>query len=427
MGNLVLGTKPYLNRVNIQRTTVMACILTNIDTEQFVERNDITEEKIAAENPLEKYLIKHNNITSLTKHQNTICIKWPMTLSSNSSTWLSTRKVGSEKKMTNTNNWIEKKTDAKPEPEKRTTDNPWSEKKANYNPWLINRGMNLTGNLANTTSEGLLISGVTQAREDLKERKVDNRIPLPISEVVSTFKETDEDEDKPVLRKSKSSRISGTGINSGMKKNEPWVPKSLAKEVKLGLLKRSGNLNKSLLNDVAESANDAAKESKAAINVGNWILTDSKPNYQKMNFMAASQRFGSLPQPLPVGKHSTEIQNKPWVPKSLAEKVRIGLLRSAGKMDKEDTDSENTAKETVNLNNSKIDSTSSSIIGDSLLNSSHVDAEHSPENLDTWIMDDNQSEASIITLDTITDNGDMDDFDDFADMEHELSMWISKA
>ena len=66
---------------------------------------------------------------------------------------------------------------------------------------------------------------------------------------------------------------------------------------------------------------------------------------------------------------------------------------------------------------------------ESLLNlSTYDDEESKSESLDNWIMDDNQSEASIITLDTITDSVDMDmeDFDDFNDMEHELSMWISK-
>merc|ERR1712147_46771 len=61
---------------------------------------------------------------------------------------------------------------------------------------------------------------------------------------------------------------------------------------------------------------------------------------------------------------------------------------------------------------------------ESLLNLSTCDdAESKSESLDNWIIDDNQSEASIITLDTITDSMDMDmeDFDDFNDMEHELS------
>jgi len=40
------------------------------------------------------------------------------------------------------------------------------------------------------------------------------------------------------------------------------------------------------------------------------------------------------------------------------------------------------------------------------------------------IMDDAASEASIVTLDTVTD--DSDDFDDFSDMKHELCQWISQ-
>merc|ERR1712106_652559 len=65
---------------------------------------------------------------------------------------------------------------------------------------------------------------------------------------------------------------------------------------------------------------------------------------------------------------------------------------------------------------------------ESLLNRPTSTAEDSKsESLDNWIIDDNQSEgASIIILDTITDSVDMEDFDDFKDMEHELSMWISK-
>merc|ERR1712215_522191 len=430
---------------NIRRATLMACLITNKDTEQLVKKNDITKEKIGAENPLGEYLFNPNN-NSFTKQQSPIYVKWPETLSTNSSSWLSTRRLGPEK-ITNTNNCIEKEADGNPQSGKRITDNPWSDKKAIYNPWLINRGMNLTCNLGSSV-EG------TKTREELKEKKVDSRIPLPMSDVVSNVKETDEEaEDKQVLRKTKNSVISGTGANLVGRKNGPWIPKSLPREGKLGLLKTNDNLNKSLLDDVAESnmerdsllklveplaennmklpidigsssasANDNAKESNAAINVGNWILTDTKTNHQKMNFMAASQRNGSLPKPSPAGKYSMEIQAKPWVPKSLAEKVRIGLLRSAGMINEEDTNSENTTKEIVS-----IDSTSSSSIQGTLPNASPIDAEHSQDNLDTWIMDDNQSEASIITLDTITDNGDMDDFDDFADMEHELSIWISKA
>jgi len=47
------------------------------------------------------------------------------------------------------------------------------------------------------------------------------------------------------------------------------------------------------------------------------------------------------------------------------------------------------------------------------------------ENQDANIsMDDAASEASIVTLDTVTD--DSDDFDDFSDMKHELCQWISQ-
>jgi CHAT domain-containing protein len=144
----------------------------------------------------------------------------------------------------------------------------------------------------------------------------------------------------------------------------------------------------------------------------------------------------------------------------LAEEVRKGLLSAGGEfkeaavMDEDSVTIEEAVEQEVekeyasgpleslaetlkkSLMNIKVEKPTSPMktsisenLRESLLNLSTCDdAESKSESLDNWIIDDNQSEASIITLDTITDSMDMDmeDFDDFNDMEHELSMWITK-
>merc|ERR1739838_1069427 len=169
-------------------------------------------------------------------------------------------------------------------------------------------------------------------------------------------------------------------------KPKPWAPKSLAEQVRIGLLKAGGQVK-----DEASDAQVTVEETLEG-----------------------------------------EVEGESWAPKSLADEVRIGLLKAGGQVKDEASDTQASAEETLEQEVEQPLSPLKTSIADnrrkSLLDISTSDAEESKsESLDNWIMDDNQSEASIVTLDTITDSLDMEDFDDFEDMEHELSMWITKA
>ena len=281
-----------------------------------------------------------------------IRVEWPTILSSDCSTWLSTRKAESEKKQA-------------------------EKEKEEENPWLVKGDEKSAIDLASSVREGLIRAGNTKAEDDCKE-DFESRIPLPMTEEFPLTKISEEE------------------VKAASQ------PSSLSAQVKLGLL-----------------------------------------------------RAGSTSLPTPVDKHPVQKQPKPWAPKSL-----FGLLRAGGELKKEAVMEEDsvTIEQTVeqevgkesstvpleslaetlkkSLMNIKVEKPASPMktsisenLRESLLNlSTYDDEESKSESLDNWIMDDNQSEASIITLDTITDSVDMDmeDFDDFNDMEHELSMWISK-
>eukprot|EP00090_Calanus_glacialis_P045371 TRINITY_DN8384_c0_g1_i4.p1 TRINITY_DN8384_c0_g1~~TRINITY_DN8384_c0_g1_i4.p1 ORF type:complete len:332 (-),score=128.96 TRINITY_DN8384_c0_g1_i4:199-1194(-) len=330
----------------------MAVVFPNIDTEQFMwKKSSANEKKLDSE--LDKFLAKPHTSRMATPAASKIRVEWPTILSSDCSTWLSSRKAESEKKQ------AEKEKDEE-------------------NPWLVKGGEKSAIDLARTVREGLIRAGNIKAEDDFKKDS-ESRIPLPMTEKLIIIEKSEEE------------------VTAASQ------PPSLSAQVKLGLL-----------------------------------------------------RAGSVSLPPPGDKHPVHKQPKPWAPKSLVE----GLLRAGGELKKEvvmDNDSV-TVEETLepevekesstvpleslaetlkkSLMNIKVEKPASPMktslsenLRESLLNlSTYDDEESKSESLDNWIMDDNQSEASIITLDTITDSVDMDmeDFDDFNDMEHELSMWISK-
>merc|ERR1712106_305109 len=341
------------NTIKKTEDTAMAVVFPQIDMEQFRWRKAAADEK-ELDSELEKYLIKPNMNRIAIQETKKIHVEWPTILSSDCSTWLSTRKAESDKKQS----------------EKEKTDD---------NPWLVKGGAMSAVDLASTVRVGLLRAGTVQVvatSEEKMEDKVESRIPLPMTEEVFVPEKTEEEEKQT----------------------------SLSAQVKMGLM-----------------------------------------------------RAGSISIQPEVGKPSVENKPKPWAPKSLAEQVRIGLLKAGGQVKDEASDAQVTVEETLeeedekesspdhqeslaetlkkSLMNIKVEQPVSPLktsIADnlrkSLLDISSSDAEESKsESLKKSLMDDNQSEASIVTLDTITDSLDMEDFDDFEDMEHELSMWITKA
>merc|ERR1712215_607734 len=141
---------------------------------------------------------------------------------------------------------------------------------------------------------------------------------------------------------------------------------------------------------------------------------------------------------------------RPWAPKSLAEEVKIGLLKagtcfkheaeshvvpvtvgtqepdvgSAGESLESFADSLRRSFMNISITSQPSTTGESTPSGSLQENSDLIREAYKQESLDAWIMDDNQSEgASIITLDTANDS---DEMDDFKDIEQELTMWISK-
>jgi len=302
------------------RTTAMAVLFPNFEIEKFMWRGEEIEKKKVG-NELEKFLLKPNLSRTPTPNTNIIHVVWPKILSSDCSTWLSTRKAESDKKQS-------------------------EKEKEKDNPWLIKDGEISAVNLANNVREGLL-----RARDGLennnekKKNNVESRIILPMTEDIPTLAREEKEDDK-ITRSSSTVSVSS-------------------------------------------------------------IITESEPSHQK----------------------------------SLAEEVRIGLLMAAGKMSDDDLDLDITIEEDVESEtetpNMDHEESHAEMLKKSLLSinfsspgtpkKSFSENESKSESLDNWIMDDNQSDASIVTLDTITDSGDLEDFDDFADMKDELSKWIINA
>merc|ERR1711970_1346765 len=287
------------------RTTAMAVLFPNFEIERFMWRGEEIEKKKVG-NELEKFLLKPNLRRTPTPNTNMIHVVWPKILSSDCSTWLSTRKAESDKKQS-------------------------EKEKEKDNPWLIKDGEISSVDLANNVREGLL-----RARDGLennnekKKSNVESRILLPMTEDIPTLAREEKEDDK-ITRSSSTVSVSS-------------------------------------------------------------IITESEPSHQK----------------------------------SLAEEVRIGLLMAAGKMSDDDLDLDITHEES-HAEMLKKSLLSINFSSPGTPKKSFSENESKSESLDNWIMDDNQSDASIVTLDTITDSGDLEDFDDFADMKDELSKWIINA
>jgi len=310
----------------------MSVVFPNMDTQLGFWKTGETD-CVSVPTDLSLFLAKYPDHRSVTPEPQKIRVVWPAILSSDCSTWLSTRKAESDKKQT-------EKENTKP------------------NPWLVAEEDLAATNLASSVREGLLRAGNMETME--------SRVPLPISEEVSEIAENDEE------------------VSEIAEKMED-EPQSLPAMVRMGLL-----------------------------------------------------RAGSVSLP-PRTQPQDSKSSKPWAPKSLAEEVKIGLLKSARGFDKE-TDSDESkvsdAEVSEGPKESIADALRRSFMNISMNSETTSVGTASPENLpeesreeslDAWILDDGQSEgASIITLDTLTDSDDMEDFDDFKDIEDELSMWISK-
>merc|ERR1711942_409473 len=307
----------------------MSVVFPNMDTQLGFWKTGETD-CVSVPTDLSLFLAKYPDHRSVTPEPQKIRVVWPAIFSSDCSTWLSTRKAESDKKQT-------EKENTKP------------------NPWLVTGEDQAATNLASSVREGLLQAGNMET--DTKE----SRVPLPISEEVTDIAENDvkmEDE-----------------------------PQSLPAMVRMGLL-RAGS--------------------------------------------------ASLP---PRTQPQDSKSSRPWAPKSLAEEVKIGLLKSVGGFDKE-IDSDESKLSDAEVSDGPLESIADALrrsfmnismnseattVGTNSASPENLPEDSREETLDAWILDDGQSEgASIITLDTLNDSDDMEDFDDFKDIEDELSIWMSK-
>jgi len=302
-------------------------VFPNIDSEHFKWKSPGKESGCAKNNiidkKLEMYLAKPETMRSAQ-----IRVEFPPILSSDCSTWLSTRKALSDKKQS-------------------------TKKKAEEDKWLMKSEVSPSPTLnMESVRKGLLAAGEldkssTTAKDDL-------------ATFVSKKEKTEEEE----------------------------APKtSLAGQVKMGLLKARG---------------------------------DSVEKSEGSKYM-------------------------PWTPKSLNEVACFGLTATKEKFQSSSTDEKQEATETLCPVESLAQSLKKSLlnisIDDKSFNSMETDyatqygeikKETSPlddditvsatENIENWILEDNRSEVSIITLNTNTDSIDMEEYDD---LEEDLSMWIS--
>jgi len=302
-------------------------------------------QKKSVNSELDKFLATPSDCRMSTPEPQKIRVVWPAILSSDCSTWLSTRKAESDKKQTEKENSRE-------------------------NPWLATGAELSATDLATSVREGLLRATAMPTNNTLPE---ETRVPLPISEDVGDkAKEDVVMDDEPtslpamvrvgLLRAGSMSMPPKTQLQDA-KKSRPWAPKSLAEEVKIGLLK-AGTCFK-----------HEAESHVVPVTVGT----------QEPDVGSAGESLESFADSLRRSFMNISITSQP---STTGESTPSGSLQE---------------------------------------NSDLIREAYKQESLDAWIMDDNQSEgASIITLDTANDSDEMDDFDDFKDIEQELTMWISK-
>merc|ERR1712106_1154359 len=149
----------------------MAVVFPNIDTAQFMWKTSGIETKI--DNELEKFLCKPTMNRMATPETGKIRVEWPTILSSDCSTWLSTRKAESDKKHADNEN-----TEA--------------------NPWLVKGGQKSAIDLASSVREGLLRAAKMRDMDSSDDEwgiVVESRIPLPISEDIPKALKTEEFEE----------------------------------------------------------------------------------------------------------------------------------------------------------------------------------------------------------------------------------------
>merc|ERR1711942_114597 len=149
----------------------MSVVFPNMDTQLGFWKTGETD-CVSVPTDLTLFLAKYPDQRSTTPEPQKIRVVWPAILSSDCSTWLSTRKAESDKKQT-------EKENTKP------------------NPWLV-AGEDLAAtNLASSVREGLLRAGNMETSATLTDTK-ESRVPLPISEEVTDIAENDvKMEDEP--------------------------------------------------------------------------------------------------------------------------------------------------------------------------------------------------------------------------------------
>merc|ERR1712142_45470 len=207
----------------------------------------------------------------------------------------------------------------------------------------------------------------------------------------------------------------------------------------------ANNLASSVREGLIRAGNMETMESRVPLPISEEVSEIAEKMEDEPQSLPAMVRMGllragsvSLP---PRTQPQDSKSSKPWAPKSLAEEVKIGLQKSARGFDKE-TDSDESKVSDAEVSDGPMESIADALrrsfmtismnsettsVGAKTAQPENLPEESREESLDAWILDDGQSEgASIITLDTLTDSDDMEDFDDFKHIEDELSMWISK-
>jgi len=202
----------------------MAVTFPLMETQLGFWRTGETQKK-AVNSELDKFLAEPSGSRMSTPEPQKIRVVWPAILSSDCSTWLSTRKAESDKKQTEKENSKE-------------------------NPWLATGGEKSATDLASSVREGLLRAASMPPNNcRLAE---ETRVPLPISENIGDKAEDDiamDDDASSLPEMVKMGLLRAGSVPLSLsprtqlidtKKSQPWAPKSLAQEVKMGLLKAGG-------------------------------------------------------------------------------------------------------------------------------------------------------------------------------------------
>jgi len=421
-------------------------------------------------------LLKYLSSYQTERRDMKIRVEFPPIFSSttSNSTWLSTRKVAAELRQQ----------DKELKEQQKEIHNPWLSRGSDYHPESIAEKLrNVLTSAGNVKEvEERIPLPLSEEIPVNKTTKFDMVSQVRQGSLLAGYyspsfvEDTPEPEDDVFIVSSLEEMTgSCSSISSGVQP-EDKTPKSLAEKVKEGLLLAGGKLRtnvssqelmngscSNIFNTQSSVTEDNSMKSLADGVKEGLLLAGGKldANVINKNYMSSQEEESERCSNNISYPSSSVIEDTNL--KSMTEKVREGLLMAGGQLVKKDfipTESAESSSPIIDMSKIFANIYSSESLSESIIEQDEQQAATSPaetlnlsmlatksienvsevselednlaslddistaSDLGQWVVadiGDTQSEASIVTLDTLAD--DNDDFDDFLEIENELSQW----